>query len=569
MDWLHSIRTKQMGGFLAIAAITAIVSLVSYNGMKNLEASFRQVIETAPLTESAINMKLSVSQDIAAILTLMAALDTDQLDAAWQVHQNNIARFSQFQKAILEGGDIDGKTIFPTNDPTLRQIIQDVKEFHTSVFLPSFKVAYDQMHLQLSAEPYDYALLDTIDEKTIVLANDLTQQLDQAGTISQGLIHQAETDLIREKQQAVTILAAATLVGIAAAILLGFFVSGRIAGPVKEAAAFTRDVARGDFTKTLDVTQKDEIGSMVKAMNQMVQGLASVFKNIALGVATLDQTSADLSQISDSLKTRSEKMTQKSGAVSVAALAMQERVSSVANSSRAFSDNLDTVSAAMEQMNATVTEIAKNTSEARQISETAVSTARNASDRVDELGKDAAEIGQVTQTITDISGQTNLLALNATIEAARAGEAGKGFAVVANEIKGLAQQTADAAKDISEKITRIQDSSKGTVTEIQQISKVINDVNTIVTAIAGAIEEQSSTSREIAENISLAAREIHENHDHIADISRASAQITKDIQSVNTHAGTVTNTSQEVSENVTRITSFAASLGQSISRFKV
>ncbi len=569
MDWLHSIRTKQMGGFLAIAAITAIVSLVSYNGMKNLEASFRQVIETAPLTESAINMKLSVSQDIAAILTLMAALDTDQLDAAWQVHQNNIARFSQFQKAILEGGDIDGKTIFPTNDPTLRQIIQDVKEFHTSVFLPSFKVAYDQMHLQLSAEPYDYALLDTIDEKTIVLANDLTQQLDQAGTISQGLIHQAETDLIREKQQAVTILAAATLVGIAAAILLGFFVSGRIAGPVKEAAAFTRDVARGDFTKTLDVTQKDEIGSMVKAMNQMVQGLASVFKNIALGVATLDQTSADLSQISDSLKTRAEKMTQKSGAVSVAALAMQERVSSVANSSRAFSDNLDTVSAAMEQMNATVTEIAKNTSEARQISETAVSTARNASDRVDELGKDAAEIGQVTQTITDISGQTNLLALNATIEAARAGEAGKGFAVVANEIKGLAQQTADAAKDISEKITRIQDSSKGTVTEIQQISKVINDVNTIVTAIAGAIEEQSSTSREIAENISLAAREIHENHDHIADISRASAQITKDIQSVNTHAGTVTNTSQEVSENVTRITSFAASLGQSISRFKV
>ncbi|MFO7910718.1 MAG: methyl-accepting chemotaxis protein, partial [Desulfotignum sp.] len=475
----------------------------------------------------------------------------------------------QYLKAILEGGVIGDKHIFPTRNPELRQIIQDVKQFHTSVFLPSFKVAYDQMHLQLSAEPYDYALLDTIDEKTIALANDLTRQLDQAGAISQGLILQAEADLIKEKQQAVTILAVATLVGIAAAILLGFVVSGRIAGPVKKAAAFTREVAQGDFSKTLEVPQKDEIGSMVNAMNQMVQGLASVFKNIARGVATLDQTAADLSGISDSLKARAEKMTHKSGAVSGAAQAMQERVTSVTQSSRAFSDNLDTVSAAMEQMNATVAEIAKNTSEARQISETAVSTASGASSRVDELGKDAAEIGQVTQTITDISDQTNLLALNATIEAARAGEAGKGFAVVANEIKGLARQTAEAAKDISEKITHIQDSSKGTVTEIQQISQVINEVNTIVIAIAGAIEEQSSTAGEIAENISLAAQGIHDNHEHITDISKATSRIADDILSVNTHAASVTDTSRKVSENVTRITEFAASLGQAIRRFKI
>ncbi|HKK99567.1 MAG TPA: methyl-accepting chemotaxis protein [Desulfotignum sp.] len=569
MNWLHSIRTKQMGGFLAIAAITAVVSLVSYNGMKHLEASFRQVIETAPLTESAINMKLAVSQDIAAIMTLMAALDTDALDAALQQHQENVALFNQYQKAMLAGGEVREKTIFPTHDPELRQIIQDTKEFHASTFLPSFKVAYDQMHLQLSAEPYDYALLDTIDEKTIALANDLTRQLDQAGAISQGLILQAEADLIKEKQQAVTILAAATLVGIAAAVLLGFVVSGKIAGPVKKAAVFTGEVARGDFSKTLAVPQKDEIGSMVNAMNQMVQGLAAVFKNIAQGVATLDQTSADLSQISDSLKTRAEKMTDKSGAVSGAAQAMQERVATVTKSSRAFSDNLDTVSAAMEQMNATVSEIAKNTGQARQISETAVSTARDASNRVDELGRDAAEIGQVTQTITDISGQTNLLALNATIEAARAGEAGKGFAVVANEIKSLALQTAEAAKDISEKIARIQDSSKGTVTEIQQISTVIDEVNTIVTAIAGAIEEQSSTAGEIAENISLAAQGIHDNHDHITDISRSSSRIADDILSVDSHAATVTDTSRKVSENVTRITEFAASLGQSIRRFKI
>ncbi len=95
------------------------------------------------------------------------------------------------------------------------------------------------------------------------------------------------------------------------------------------------------------------------------------------------------------------------------------------------------------------------------------------------LGMAAQAIGQVTETITEISGQTNLLALNATIEAVRAGEAGKGFAVVANEIKELAKQTAEATQAIKGKIEDVQTPTASTVTEIDQISTVINGVNEI------------------------------------------------------------------------------------------
>ncbi len=569
MKILQSLRGKLMIGFLMIASITAIVSLVSYNGMKKLEAKFKIVIESAPLIESAVNMKLFVSQDIIAVMKLMAALDTEELDIVWKEHEINIARFDLHKNGILKGATLKTKTIFPAKDENLRKIVLAVGTSHEKAFRPSFKIAYEQMHKQLSAESYDYNVLDTIDDKLIEIGTTLTEQLDQVIGICEGVIAQAQNDVQTEKARASTLLLAATLIGIAAAIALGFIISGKVTGPVKKAARFTQTIAEGDFTHSLETDQKDEIGSMVTAMNQMVKGIARVFKDILSGVTTLNETASDLSSISRELKAGAQDMSQRSESVATGAKAMRDGITSVAKSAEQSSSNLDTVSAAMEQMNATVNEIAKNTSEARSITQTAVTTAEHASITVNELGKDALEIGQVTEVISTISGQTNLLALNATIEAARAGEAGKGFAVVANEIKDLAQQTAEAASSIAEKINRIQNSSQGTVDEIGQISGVIHEVETIVSSIAGAIEEQSITSREIAQNIAQAAEGIHETNANITQSSEAAAKIAQDIAGVNSNAKKVTDSSQQVSDNVQKLTDFAVSLQQGLKRFKL
>jgi len=569
MALLKNLRGKLMAGFLAMAAITAIVSVISYSGMKNLEKKFNLVIESAPLIETAVNMKLALSQDLMEVMNLMAALDTEELDGIWKDHEAVIQRFNTHKTAILEGADLGGKTIFPARDPALRKIAQASASLYEKEVLPNFRTAYEQMYKQLSAESYDYDLLETIDEITVEKGNELSKELDRVIEIAQGLILKAEAEVQAQRSRTETLIWSATLAGIAAALVLGFILSGRIAGPIKETGVFIQAVAEGDFSRSLDISRNDEIGAMVKAMNDMVGELAQVFKDLSSGVVTLNQTSSDLSMVGGRLETGANRMSDRSGSVSDAARAMSNNIASMAAGSEQSSSNLEMVSASMKEMTATVNEIAKNTEEAKSITQSAVTTAGKASSRVNALGEDAREIGQVTEVITEISGQTNLLALNATIEAARAGEAGKGFAVVANEIKALADQTAGAAGDIAQRIAKIQESTTGTVDEIETVSKVIDEVDILVVSISSAIEEQSLTSKEISGNIGQAALGIRDIHSNISDASGASADIARDISSVNTHAGDVKDSTRDVNESVNRLNDFTGNLKDILGRFKV
>ena len=569
MGKFNTLRAKQMAGFMLIASITAIVSLVSYNSMESLEKKIRIVLESSPLIQCSVNMKLNVSRDIIAVMKLMAALDTDELDVIWKDHGANMEKFDQYQKAILEGAQLETGSIFPAKDQKLRAIVEETGVLHGENFRPKFKIAYEQMYKQLSADPYDYGLLETIDEKIIAVGNALTSKLDQVIAIAHGVILKAENDAHRERMRAVTVLLVATLAGIFVALILGIIISGKVTGPVKKAASFTQTIARGDFTTTLEVNQKDEIGSMVIAINKMVKELARVFKDISSGVTTLNETSSDLATISHKLKTDADGLTQRSKSAANGSEIMHQGISAISSCAIQSSGNLSSLSAAMEEMNSTINEIAKNTNDARSITQIAVGTAETVSSKINALGTEADEIGQVTEVIAEISDQTNLLALNATIEAARAGSAGKGFAVVAGEIKQLAQQTAGAAKNIGEKIGKIQQSSQGTVGEMEKISTVIRDVDTLVSSIAGAIEEQSITSREIAKNIAEAVEGIQETNKSIVESSQASAKIAEDVAGVNITAQDVTQSSLNVSDNVLKLTDFAANLKDMLSRFKI
>jgi methyl-accepting chemotaxis protein len=299
------------------------------------------------------------------------------------------------------------------------------------------------------------------------------------------------------------------------------FISKRITRPIVTASDMLKDIAQGegDLTRRLKVESRDEVGEMAKWFNMFIENIQSIIGSVAENAHQVNDASSDLNAISDQMSAGAGQTSDKADTVAAASEEMSTNMNSVAAAMEEAATNVGMVATAAEEMTATINEIAQNTEKARGVTGEAVKQAGNASSQVTELGTAAQEIGEVIETITEISEQVNLLALNATIEAARAGEAGKGFAVVANEIKDLARQTADATGEIKSRVESIQNSTDGTVTEIGNITRVVNEVNEIVSTIATAVEEQSVTTNEIAGNVAQAAQGIEEVNENVAQSS--------------------------------------------------
>ena len=360
-----------------------------------------------------------------------------------------------------------------------------------------------------------------------------------------------------------------SIMALGAGTLLALIIARGVIGPLKKGVKLAQAVAKGDLTQSIDVDQNDEIGDLARAMREMNENLRRMLLDVSGGVETLSTSSTELSAISQQMADSSEQSAANSTSVAAAAEQMSANMNSVAAAAEQAAQNVGIVASAAEEMSSTIQEIARNTEKGRTISMQAVTQTTSASEKMVRLGVAAKAVGKVTETITEISEQTNLLALNATIEAARAGEAGKGFAVVANEIKELAKQTADATLQIRQQIEGIQNSTLSTVSEIQQVTAVINEVNEIVGSIASAIEEQSIATREIAGNVAQASSGIQEVTQNVSQTSTVSAGISRDVSSVSVSAQEITSASSQVRLSAGELSTLSERLKAIVQQFNL
>jgi methyl-accepting chemotaxis protein len=329
---------------------------------------------------------------------------------------------------------------------------------------------------------------------------------------------------------------------------IGILFSRLISLPIKEMTAGMRRLAAGDLDTALPtMDREDEVGAMAKAL--------VVFRDNAVAASLLAGEQAEaqagkaarsqrldglmhgfedkVSIVASNLANAAGEMMRAAVTVTKATDQASDRSIAVASASEEASANVQTVAAAAEELSNSIREISKQVQQAAQTAQHAVKGANHSSTIIAELARGVQKIGEVVELISGIASQTNLLALNATIEAARAGEAGRGFAVVASEVKSLATQTAKATDDIARQIEAIQHSSGDAVTAIDEIARVIGEMDQVAAGIAAAVEEQGAATRAIACSVQQAATGTHDVSSNIHGVSTAvteSAEVAEQVR---------------------------------------
>ncbi len=406
--------------------------------------------------------------------------------------------------------------------------------------------------------------------------------INEVVSIEEGLMDERQASA----EQAVSLTWVVIIVGGILSIIVGIFstfIASIIARPIQEMAVIAEKVANGDLTQTSDAKSNDEVGLLATSLNKMVSNLRDMIGNIKATTDTVAASAAELSSVSTQMKSGAENMIAQSTTVAstteemsinindmaAAAEEMSVNANEVAGAAEQMSVNINSVSSSVEQMTVSLNNVSNDANKARDISNKAVASANSATGTMNILGESAREIGNVTEVIKRIAEQTNLLALNATIEAAGAGEAGKGFAVVANEIKELANQSAQAADDITKRIEGVQTNTGTAVEVINEVSEVINEIGTSVTSIAIAVEEQSKAANEISSNVLQAssgatniANSISEVAKGTSDVSNNSGEAAKGANDVSSSIGTVQKVAEDTGSGAKQINVSSEELAQ-------
>ncbi|MDD6134704.1 MAG: HAMP domain-containing methyl-accepting chemotaxis protein [Selenomonadaceae bacterium] len=398
----------------------------------------------------------------------------------------------------------------------------------------------------------------------------------------------ADAETINQQNQddvghAVMSMSIITLIAMVLMCLFGWMLSRAIRMPLEQMIYDCSRLRDGDFRNAeRQVNRLDEFGEMANMVDSMRQNLNRLMKQASQSAehiaAASQQLAASSQQSAKASQSAAESVSQASGAVT----SQQDGIDDCSSAIGQVADSVgdlqmkanrvaEQAQAASSQAIAGSTAIQQSVEQIRSVE----STVGNSATIVDKLGARSQEIGQIVETISGIAEQTNLLALNAAIEAARAGEQGRGFSVVADEVRKLAEQSQEAAQQISALIVGIQKDTDSAVASMKSGSeavasgaKSVENLRETFDSIHSYVDEVSEQVNRMASSIENVANDASVITNHIQEIDAQGATVAGEMQNVSAVSEEQSASAAEIASASDSLAELAQNLQNSLKKFK-
>lgn len=563
-------------GFLVMIVLVGALGVTCFISLNNAKASIMEIQEASVRIELATKNALANRSLLAAMRGVFAYGD----EKYYQQAEQALNEMVEMQVRLLEVIPVEKKTdVQRLIELTLKQQDVTIKEALPAARALAKETAagnlegiqfwkVDINRQNATNAPRLGEIIKIMDEIKAFNDQQMEQSTAAAITVVNGVI------LI-----AVVVLIAALIIG----SVLGIIITRKIRGPLTIMLAETQKFAAGDWRQAVAVNTNDEIGELADALNIMRNKTRQLIQQIN---TSTEQVAASSEELTASAEQAAQASNQVAGSITEVATGAAEQLQVVEVATNVVEQIVTGIQKIAADANRVVA-IADETSMAATEGGRSIETTTNQMDNIKtsvggsaqiiaKLGERSKEIGQIVDTISGIAGQTNLLALNAAIEAARAGEQGRGFAVVAEEVRKLAEQSQEAAKQIAELIGKIQgDTDKAVVAmsdgtrDVQLGIEVVNTAGQTFSKIAGLIGQVTEQVQGISAAIQQTASGSQQVVFSVKSIDKISKVTANESQTVSAATEEQSASSEEIASSSQALAKLAEELREHVSRFMV